>query len=90
MFCNFSNKNLTYNNKNMNMSTRKDISVREINGEYIIEVYSFGYTKEKIEKELASIDNSRLKKDYLKIYRTNYTHQFDLLPSYNPYLDYFK
>ena len=72
------------------MTTRKDISVREINGEYIIEVYSSGYTKEKVEKELASIDNSRLKKDYLKIYRTTYTYQFDLLPSHNTYLDYSK
>ena len=74
----------------MYMSTRNDISIGKSNNEYIIEVYSWDYTKEKAEKELASVDNSRLKKDYLKIYRTTYTHQFDLLPSHNPYLDYFK
>jgi len=75
------------NNKN-DTSIRKDISIKEINDEYIIEVYSWDYTKEKVEKELANIDNKLLKQHLLKFYRASYTYQFYL--SDNPYLDYLK
>ncbi|CAG8581788.1 3812_t:CDS:2, partial [Paraglomus occultum] len=37
------------------------------NNEYTIEVYLYGFNKENIEKELASIDNSPFKQQWLKI-----------------------
>ncbi|MCE8168109.1 MAG: hypothetical protein I3275_05835 [Candidatus Moeniiplasma glomeromycotorum] len=71
------------------MLTRNDIAIVSKNGnEYIIEVYLYGFNKEKIEKQLASIDNNPFKQKWLEFNQATYTHQFYL--SDNPHLDYFK
>ena len=53
-----------------------------------IEVPLYGYNKEKVEKELASVDNSSLKEMMKKNYHRVYTYQFYL--DDNSYLDFSK
>jgi len=55
---------------------------------YQIEVPFFGYDKEKIKEELASVDNSPLKEMMKENYHRVYIYQFYL--DENPYLDYYK
>jgi len=57
-------------------------------GRYQIEVPLYGYDREKVREELASVDNSTLKKSMKENYHRVYTYQFYL--DDNPYLVFSK
>src|SRR6185369_3740255 len=61
-------------------------SNNKTNSKYKIEVPLYGFTKEKVKKELAKIDNSYLKKAMKENYHRVYIYQFYL--DDNPYLNY--